>query len=376
MAGVAALVVAYLVLTATVFRPGAGPKSSSAGRVVPTPVAQQFRVSVAGDASGGTDLFAVDANGNLVQDHLSNGSWAGWATVPADGQTFAGVPEVARTQDGRFVVFARTASGNLEYLWQTTPGGTTWQRRTFGVELVSSDPAVIALPDGRLEVFVLTGDDRVSTISQLSAADLTSWSGWIALGGDLSGPPAVALDSAGHPQVFGIAADGQLVHDFLANGSWAGWHALPGGTAHTGVPAVGTDVDGRLEVFTRTTSGTLTVVWQLPGVQGKWGGPVTLIDHVVTDPAVSTANQGRLEVFAVAAGGKMMHTWQLVPNGATGWNQPKSLDGDTAGGAPAAIRLNGVSQLFARGPDGKIGYDHLDHPVGTWSGWSSLGGSF
>jgi hypothetical protein len=72
----------------------------------------------------------------------------------------------------------------------------------------------------------------------------------------------------------------------------------------------------------------------------------------------------------------MMHTWQLQPVAGTAWNRPASLAGHSVG-APAAIRVNGHSQLFARGPDGKIGYDHLDGSTGAWSGWSALpGGTF
>ncbi len=376
VAGLAAAVAAAAVATTVTLGHHGTPRVGSAADVTPPALSEQFRVTPAANADGGTELFAVAGNGSLMRDDFANGSWSGWARLPGT-LAFTGVPAVAKGADGRLAVFARTTGGQVAELWQASPGSRAWDGpATLGSETVSSAPAAVSWPDGHLEVFARLGDGSLGAVTQLNPADFGGWSSWSSLGGHLGSPPVAAVNSGGRPEVFAIASNGGLVHDYWANGSWAGWRALPGGQGFTGVPAVGQNQDGRLEVFVRTSSGAIEHVWQDPRGAGGWSGPGNvLISDAVRDPAVMSVNGGRLEIFVVVASGKMMHTWQIAPNGSAGWNTPESLGG-RSDSAPAAIRVNGRSQLFARGPDRKIGYDHLDAPVGAWSGWSGLGGSF
>jgi hypothetical protein len=212
-------------------------------------------------------------------------------------------------------------------------------------------------------------------VAQTGTAGGGTWSGWASLGGTLASAPVAAMHSGGRPYVFALASGGALVHYTYQDGAWAGPRVLPGGHSFTGVPAVGTNLDGRLEVFMRTSAGTIEHMWQQPRAPGRWGGPLVLIADAVSNPAVFSANGGRLEVFAAAANGQIIHTWQLHPVAGTAWNRPVSLGGSAAG-APEVIRPVGRSELFVRSPSGMIAYDHLYMPIGTWSGWSSLGGSF
>jgi tRNA A-37 threonylcarbamoyl transferase component Bud32 len=378
VAGLAAVVVAASVAITVALSSNSTPKVASTA--FQTPVTEAFRVATAVNADGTTELVAVAQDGSLMQDHFVNGSWSGWAGLPGGlpgGQNFTGIPAIGTSADGRLVIFARTTGREVAELWQSTPGSQSWQGpATLGTEQISSDPAVVSMPGGHLEVFARLGNGGLGAVSQLSAADLGRWSGWTSLGGTLGGPPVTAVNGNRLPEIFALAPNGSLMHDPYRNGSWAGWSALPGGQAFTGVPAVGKNADGRLELFARTKSGAIEHVWQVPGGSGGWDGAPVLIGNAVSDPAVFSANEGRLEIFAVVAKGKMMHTWQLQPVAGTAWNRPQSLAGHSVG-APAAIRVNGHSQLFARGPDGKIGYDHLDGSTGAWSGWSALpGGTF
>jgi hypothetical protein len=374
VAGVAAIVVAAAVATTIALSGNFTPKAASTA--FETAPQEQFRVAAAVNPDGTKELVAVGRNGNLMQDRLVNRSWSGWSAIPG-GQGFTGIPAVATGADGRLVIFARTTGRHVAELWQSAPGAQSWQGpATLGTERVSSDPAVVSMPNGHLEVFARLGDGTLGAVSQLSTTDFGRWSGWTSLGGTLGGPPVTAVNANGQPEIFALARNGGLIHDPYRNGSWAGWSALPGGQAFTGIPAVGRNADGRLELFARTKSGAIEHVWQVPGGSGRWDGAPVLIGNVASDPAVFSANEGRLEIFAVTANGTMMHTWQLQPVAGSAWNQPATLAGNSAGGAPTAIRVNGLSQLFARGPDGKIGYDHLNGATGAWSGWSSLGGTF
>jgi serine/threonine protein kinase len=378
LAVAAAGVAAIAIVAATLSLGGNPPKYGAAAHATVPAVTQQFRVATAVDADGSTtELFARAKNGSLMRDAYANGTWSGWTALPG-GNVFTGVPAVAKDRTGRLVVFARQASGRLGYLWQSLPGSSNWDGpQTLGTTEVTSDPAVIAWPDGHLEVFARTTSGGLGTISQNGAGDAasTGWSGLASLGGSLAGPPAVGLDSTGHPQAFWVTKAGGLAHDYYQGGSWAGSTGLPGGNVFTGVPAVGANADGRLEVFVRTLTGNIEHVWQSPDNLAQWAGAPVLIYDVLSDPAVFSANGGRMEVFAVARNGQMMHTWQNQPVAGTMWAHPLSLAGKCLG-APSVIRVGIRSELFMRGTDGTIGYDHLDHSTGAWASWSGINGTF
>jgi hypothetical protein len=337
-------------------------------------IATQFRVAAAADARGSTELFARAPDGNLMHGTLTGGAWSGWTVLPG-GKAYTGVPAVTAGAGGQLVVLARTDEGKLAELWQAAPGSGSWHGPvTLGTQLISSDPSVVAWPDGHLEVFARLSSGDLGYAGQTGTAGGGSWAGWTSLHGSLASPPAAAMHSGGQPYVFALASGGGLVYYSYQDGAWAGPSALPGGHSYTGVPAVGTNLDGRLEVFMRTSAGTIEHIWQRSGAPG-WGGPLVLFSGVVSDPAVFSANGGRLEVFAAAANGHIIHTWQLHPVAGTAWNRSVSLGGSAAG-APAVIRPAGRSELFVRTPSGTITFEQLDKPVGAWSGWASLSGSF
>jgi hypothetical protein len=344
----------------------ATPKAGSAALVQVPAVATQFRVTAVADPQGNTELFARAPDGSLMRQTVPDGNWT---SLPG-GNQYTGVPAVVVGPGSRLVVFARTSSGTLAELRQGSGG--SWEAPvSVGTENISSDPSVDALPGGQLDVFARLSDGSLGCIVWSGG----TWSGWTSLGGSLGSAPVAALDSAGQPEIFAIASDGTLVRYYHGNGGWTGPSVLPGRHIYTGVPAVGQNLDGRLEVFARTTSGTIEHVWQQPGATQVWGGPLPLITDAVSNPAVMSVNGGRLELFAATANGHLRHTWQLKPVAGTGWNRSESLGG-TSSGAPEAIRVGGKSELFERVSGGAIDFDHLDTPTGTWTGWSSLNGSF
>jgi serine/threonine protein kinase len=341
----------------------------------PAAVAEQFRVATALNADSSPELFAVAKNGDLEANHFAGGAWAGWQPLPGGG-VFTGVPAAALAKDGRLMVFARTTSGLTGYFYQAAPDSAAWHGPlSLGTRQVTSAPAVVAWPDGHLQVFARFANGTLGQTAQLGTASATGWSGWGSLGGHLAGPPRVALDDTGHPQVFALGPDGGLGVDAYGNGRWQGWRALPGGHGYTGMPAVGMNEDGRLEVFSRTTSGTVRHVWQDPGNQDSWGGPLTLFQGAASDPEVFSTKGGRMEVFAQAPDGTVEHSWQLQPAAGTGWAHTASLNG-SSDGAPVPIWAGTESELFTRTPSGAISWDHLVDEQAGWTGWSGMGGSF
>jgi hypothetical protein len=333
----------------------------------------EFRVTAATGPGGSPVLLARAQNGALMADRFTSGSWSGWTSLPG-GPVYTGIPAVLKGRDGRLFVAARTASGKLALLWQSAPGSGSWEGPVaLGSQRTSSDPVMVAWPDGHLEVFARLADGSLGTASQLGAM-VTSWSGWSSLGGALAGPPAVALDSHGDPEVFAVSLDRSLIRKYFEDGKWQSWDTLPGGRAFTGVPAVGTNFDGRLEVFVTTTSGALEHVWQIPGHPDRWGGPAVLLTGVTGDPSVYSTVGGRLETFVAALDGSVRHSWQVQVRAGTKWSQPASIGGDSAS-APVPVRSVRQSEVFVRTPDGAIAWIQQNASQ-NWSAWSSLGGSF
>jgi eukaryotic-like serine/threonine-protein kinase len=361
-------------------RSSPGPARSSpglAGSPAPPPVGQQFRVAAAANPDGSPEVVARAPNGTLRAARTAHGSWSPWITLPG-GPAYTGDPAVATAKDGRLIVFARAETGQVAEIWQTSPGSMSWQGPILlGTTITHSSPAAVTWPDGHLEVFAVLSDARVGYVSQSSTPGSGTWTGWTSLGGPVTGPPAVALDAAGHPQVFAATAGRLLVHDYYLNGHWAGWVQAPGKARYVGVPGIAANADGRLEVFARSTNGDLLHVWQLPGTGIRWGGPGRLAENgCSTDPAVFGGahgeHGGHLEAFCMNShfGFSVFHTLQLSPKPGTPWSPWQSLKG-SSDGAVTALQTSTISEILARTASGALAYETWTAQHG-WSSWSML----
>jgi acylphosphatase len=78
-------------------------------------------------------------------------------------------------------------------------------------------------------------------------------------------------------------------------------------------PIVGTNADGRLEVFAVGGDDALWQIWQKARNNG-WSAWQSMGGNV-RQPTVGNNQDGRLEVFAVGSDEALWHTWQVSPNG-------------------------------------------------------------
>jgi tRNA A-37 threonylcarbamoyl transferase component Bud32 len=348
-----------------------------AGLPAPPPVGQQFRVAAAANPDGSPEVVARAPDGTLIATHATNGSWSAWTALPG-GPAYTGNPAVVAAKDGRLIVFARAATGQVAEIWQTSPGSASWQGPVpLGPTITHSSPAAVTWPDGHLEVFALLSDAHVGYVSQSVTSGGGTWTGWSSLGGPVTGPPAVALDATGHPQVFAATAGRLLAHDYYRNGHWAGWVQAPGKARYVGVPGVAADADGRLEVFARSTNGDLLHLWQLPRTGIRWGGPGLLAENgCSTDPAVLSGRNGEhgghLEAFCMDSkfGLSVFHTVQRSPKPGTPWSPWQSLKG-SSDGAVTALQTPKVTAILARTASGALAYATWTAQHG-WSSWSML----
>jgi hypothetical protein len=185
--------------------------------------------------------------------------------------------------------------------------------------------------------------------------------GWFPLGNVLIEPraigrPVVGTNADGRQEVFVVRSDNALWHVWQGgpNGGWANWESLGGFT--TSNPAVERNQDGRQEVFIRGGDEALYHKWQVrPNAEwsgwDRLGGP-----QFVGDPTVGRNKDGRLEVFVRARNNSLWHVWQVAPNGQwSAWNCLCS--GDVLGNPVVQENADGRLEVFYRGADrtGKIG---------------------
>ncbi len=187
----------------------------------------------------------------------------------------------------------------------------------------------------------------------------------------LLGCVAVGSNKDGRLEVFGLGLNTAVYHNWQVkpNGGWSGWNSLNG--ALTSDPSLGCNADGRLELFARGKDSGLWHIWQQTP-NGTWSGWNSLGGIITSDPAVYSNADGRLEVFARGSDNGLWHIWQLKPNG--NWSPWSPLGGVITSDPVVYQNADGRMEVFARGTDNALWHIWQTAPNGGWSGWSSFGG--
>jgi hypothetical protein len=204
-----------------------------------------------------------------------------------------------------------------------------------------------------------------------NTVQLPATGGWSSLAGQITTRPVVGSNKDGRLEVFVRGTDGGLWHIWQTapNDGWSGWASLGGGL--TSNPCVIRNADGRLEVFVRGTDNALWHKWQTAPNNG-WSDWASLGGLITSNPAAGINKDGRLEVFARGADGILWHIWQTAPN--NGWSGWASLGSVLSGTPGVASNADGRLEVFFIGPDSSLRHIWQTAPNNGWSGWASLGG--
>ncbi len=308
-----------------------------------------------------------------------------WTSLGVPGPGLLGAPVAGRNQDSRLEVFCVTQGGALWHIWQATPGGpwSSWSSLAPAAGL-TAPPVAGSNQDGRIEVFAV----QSGTLWHIwQTARNNGWSPGGLLGspaGGIIGNVGVGNNQDGRLEVFGVGSDGQLYHvwQIAPNGGWTGWSSLgsPPPGILVGEPSVGSNADGRLEVFLQAKDGQIWHVWQLTpnGGWSSWsslGGPSAAIAN--GGPIVGRNADGRLEIFVTGSDGNLYHMWQTAPNnGWSGWGPiAAQLTVPLHGLAQVASNQNGALQIFTTGSDGALWTIAQTAPNNGWSPWRFLDGA-
>ncbi|WP_157528580.1 hypothetical protein [Nocardia sp. NRRL S-836] len=260
--------------------------------------------------------------------------------APTAGQA-AGTVEYAYVDNiGRVVIGHQTQLDNFCCTQFTTISGN---------EAFTGQPALVARPDGTVQVSAQHADGGDVWTSTTTAPSGSTWTPFTGIGGSPATPPASTRLSSGVTAQFGVDSDGEL-WTYAQTGAVPFWRNL-GGTALTGTPVLTTVRDG-VQLFLRTTGGTITTAtYRTDGSLSAWtdlGGAGTGAPAVVLYPGY------RQRVFARAADGtiatKLQDTSGTFPQA---WEQ---LGTFTSPGNPVAMLdpVSGLTIVLARATDGII----------------------
>ncbi len=264
--------------------------------------------------------------------------WSTWDSLGAPPGGLANVTaEVGRNGDDRLEVFAFASDLAVWHIWQQTAGGWSgWHSLGMPSGLAPFALAIGETSDGRLAVFVVVLGGGLWRRQQAAPAG-TGWDAWEDLGMPLGAPlsdVSVGRNADGRLEVFSVSNAHDVWHrwETAPDGAWSGWENLGTPTVALGLdrPVVGTNADGRLELFTISRDATANEAWHswqdaaAPNGWSAWeslGGSPGGLD-------VGQNADGRLEVFATLGDGTpggltgVLHRWQTMPNG--GWSVVQS----------------------------------------------------
>jgi hypothetical protein len=305
-------------------------------------------------APGGLQLFAADTAGNLwtvsgnAPDDPS-GVWAGgeWNTLANDANIVAGPPVAAFNPTTELLeVFAITKAtpttpSSLWHIYQTAADGS-WSAGELlggpqGCEIVGNVSVGQNGPNPNnanyqaLEVFLIGSDGQLHHIWQLGA-----WKGWSGWGDSLGAPPpgiapitppfnaglgsgpCVGSNADGRLEVFVIGNDNSIWHRWQVapNSGWSAWSQLvsfQGEEALSGVLASSRETNGCLAVFAYTVNGVIFYMDQSAPDNG-WGQFTELMPmelSFASPPAASSCNQPpQLQLFVIGDDSALWTTQQ------------------------------------------------------------------
>lgn len=226
---------------------------------------------------------------------------------------------------------------------------------------------------------------------------------WIALPGVLMSDPTVVRNGDGRLGVFAVGTDQALWHTWQnTDGTWTahGWLSLGGNIE--GLPAIGVNQNGTLEVFARmfspTTFDPLTGVqgvflvyniWQVTtGPNASWTAQWQNIGvaPVTSDPTAAVNSDGTLEVFDLyGSNNYVIHARQVNPNAHTSYAGWDDLNGNGNLGAtgpmpiessPMPIQnLDGTLEVFGFCCSATNGQGQIVHAWQPSTAWTMTWGS-
>lgn len=330
------------------------------------------------NADGQLEIFRVDANGELRHRRLkrATGDWSSWLNLAG-----AFLPDITVAGDaaGRLQIFAvDRASKEIKCIQQQETNSLEWSAWANLGGTVQAPVTVGQNLDGRLELFAMdAGGKRLLHMWQTNTRG--GWSAWKVMAGSVKPGMVVPRNNDGRLELFGIGDDKRLVHCWQssanASDDWSDW-ALLDGAIQPGF-GVGRNSVGRLELFAvnTTNAAVVRIIQSRASDSRSWSHWEDFGGRFKDGLAVAQSGDGRTEIFAVNDDdGLLMHRWEKFSNGSDQWSPWTHFD--TATKPYPAVRENedGNLEVFAVDPDDENTILHRSQisSASDWLDWSSL----
>ena len=295
-----------------------------------------------------------------------------------------GNPEVADPSAGHDF-FAMNGS-YIQSSPSATPAPAQYGFWIVSMALPAKQLCTITDAGGRLSVFYTGLDDVIYRSSEIDPGEKTGMIRGVLLGAPWN--KALQLVAGcnvdDRVEVFYIGTDNIIRHNYQmgpgATSAWSGEELFTNSALTAKQIALGTNADGRLELFYIGMDDILYHAWQLnPGGGTGWSGGdfVSTSQNTAQYIGVASNADGRLELFYIGMDNILYHDWQLNPVTGTSWSGGKFLSTaqNTAKSLVVGNNADGRLEVFYIGMDDIVYHDWQMAPITgtTWSGGILLG---
>ncbi|WP_218010276.1 polysaccharide deacetylase family protein [Actinomadura chibensis] len=284
---------------------------------------------VAGWPDGdGFDVAYRASTTNVLYRRFTDGAWS--APLDLSGHLVGG-PAVTFAA-GSPHVYGRGTDGRL---WERIRLNGAWQPWTKVDDLVvSTAPAAVGHPDGRVEVVVRDAADRLKTKTYTPGS---GWSGWTDLDMTADTAPAAALTGTDAVRVVVTGRDHAVWTRTRTGAAWSDWTSL-GETTYS-VPGIAADAaTGRTWVFVRDAA---THRLRVRAFTGAWGDWQIMGGLYVDGPGASFAGGRTVSVGR----GRDGAFWTRTITGTTWTTDRLAWAPGPPPGVPSALRGRNVTRI-------------------------------
>ncbi|MCX5069030.1 hypothetical protein OOJ91_24615 [Micromonospora lupini] len=245
-----------------------------------TPVAVLQGPPLVAGGVGALEYAYVDNSGNVRWGHqsdLDSFNSTKW-TVISGGERFSGPPALAALADGRIQVSAQFRDGNIWSDAETTAGGPAWNPWSNLGGSMAAAPIAGKLAGGTVVQFAVDVDGRLWAYAQTGTVPY-----WRSLGDQDLTATLTAIRVQNGLRVFGVDTQGAVkTIEYYDDGSLSSWTSL-GGNGLAGTPAVVARPGFQLQVFARSSAGT--IVSKLQDINGGWPADWQTTGTIAADSA-------------------------------------------------------------------------------------------
>jgi LmbE family N-acetylglucosaminyl deacetylase len=279
-------------------------------------------------------------------------------------------------RDGTGTLHAIVVGADDVIAWRQAAGATTWTGPTsLGSGQFAPGVAMACNANGRVQLAILDLDTaEVLTTTQSAAGG--GFGAWTSIGrpdgnSPLYGVPALGVNSDGGLEMYLLDESGGLSNAYQPSPGnvFDGWYGVGGGPDVMGQPLVHTEPNGLLHVFA-DSNGEIAHWTQPPGGGTSPAGFPTI--ECVATPSAATEGSGSARVLTREYGDGAVGT--SVDNG--GWSGLTHIGGQGGVGPVAAVRSGGATPrvlVFARNDGYGISVSR-QAAGGAFGAWQDLGG--